>query len=190
MSCLKPQKEIFHQPHVLVELFGDFEEDKKTWSTNNKQNIQYNGYHPIWNKTLEPHLVANRDMAFLEFTLSEVSGNPTRCSFLIGDVYAQTNQFGDSSAIAFCTAKLSAMRNGVRSLTLQNDRGLKYPLAVILVDISILSSSEIQVMENDCKRGLQVSILNSKATKSAESILEIIFLNIMLTFFLCSNAGM
>ena len=75
LSCLKPQKEIFHQPHVRVELFGDFEEDKKTWSTNDRQNIQYNGFHPIWNKTLEPHLVANRDMAFLEFTLSEVSDN-------------------------------------------------------------------------------------------------------------------
>ena len=79
LSCLKPQKEIFHQPHVRVDLFGEFEEDRKTWSTNDNQNIQYNGYHPIWNKTLEPHLVANRDMAFLEFTLSEVSGHLTRC---------------------------------------------------------------------------------------------------------------
>ena len=86
----------------------------------------------------------------------------------MNNVNAQTNQFGDSSAIAFCTAKLSSMRNGVRSLTLQNDRGLKYPLAVILVDISILSSSEIQVMESDFKKRIQVSIPNSNPTEFAK----------------------
>ena len=74
LSSVKPHKEIFHQPHVRVEIFGEFSEDRNMWNTNdnltNKE--QLNGFHPIWNKTLEPHLVANKDMAFLEFTLTEV----------------------------------------------------------------------------------------------------------------------
>ena len=71
---MKPQKENFHQPHVRVELFGGFEKDGKVWNTNEKHasNEELNGFHPIWNKSLDPHLVANKDMAFLEFTLTEV----------------------------------------------------------------------------------------------------------------------
>ena len=54
--------------------------------------------------------------------------------------------------------KLSNIRNGVRSLTLRNERDLKYPLAVLLVDISVLSSEQIIVKENHCKTGLEVSV--------------------------------
>ena len=78
ISSLKPQKEIFHQPHVKVEMFGEFGEDSKVWNTKDRQNLQLNGFHPIWNQTLESHLVANKDMAFLEFTLTEVNMNLTR----------------------------------------------------------------------------------------------------------------
>ena len=60
----------------------------------------------------------------------------------------QTNQFGDSTALAFCTARLSNIRNGVRALTLRNERDVKYPLAVLLVDISVLSSEQMLSKEN------------------------------------------
>ena len=53
LSSLKPHKEIFHQPHVRVELYGEFSEDRKMWNTNDNltNNEQLNGFHPIWNKT-------------------------------------------------------------------------------------------------------------------------------------------
>ena len=57
-----------------MELFGESVKDGKVWNTNenNANNEALNGFHPIWNKSLDPHLVANKDMAFLEFTLTEV----------------------------------------------------------------------------------------------------------------------
>ena len=68
----------------------------------------------------------------------------------------QTNQFGDSTALAFCTAKLSNIRNGVRALTLRNERDVKYPLAVLLVDISVQSSEQIMSKENFYNSELKV----------------------------------
>ena len=57
-----------------MKLFGESEEDGKVWTTNDSltQDEALNGLHPVWNKSFEPHLVANKDMAFLEFTLTEV----------------------------------------------------------------------------------------------------------------------
>ena len=158
ISSLKPQKEIFHKPHVKVEMIGEFGEDSKVWNTKDKQNLQLNGFHPIWNQTLESHLVANKDMAFLEFTLTEVNMNLTGKFVKISNL--ETNQFGDSSSLAFCTAKLSEIRNGVRSLALRNERGQKYPLAVILLDISVLTMADIWDRKTHCKSALQVSYID------------------------------
>ena len=68
---VKPAKETFLQPHVCVRLFGEREEDGKEWNTSGDRRL--NGLHPIWNESLRPHVVTNRDLAFLEFTLTEVS---------------------------------------------------------------------------------------------------------------------
>eukprot|EP00092_Neocalanus_flemingeri_P025151 GFUD01027277.1.p1 GENE.GFUD01027277.1~~GFUD01027277.1.p1 ORF type:complete len:333 (-),score=60.14 GFUD01027277.1:59-1057(-) len=139
ISSLKPQKEIFHTPHVRVELFGETESDGKIWNTNDdhKKDETLNGFHPVWNTRLEPHLVGHKDMAFLEFSLTEM------------------NSFGDNATLAFCMVKLSNVKNGVRSLTLWNERCKKYPLAVLVVDISILSWDEIIEKENFCKIQLE-----------------------------------
>ena len=48
------------------------------------------------------------------------------------------------------------MRNGVRSLTLRNERGAAYPLAVLLVDISVLSREQVSEKEDFYKSELKV----------------------------------
>ena len=48
------------------------------------------------------------------------------------------------------------MRNGVRSLTLRNERGAVYPLAVLLVDISVLSREQVSEKEDFYKSELKV----------------------------------
>ena len=75
ISSLKPQKETFNKPHVRVELYGEFEEDGKVWNTNEKglEDEELNGFHPVWNTTFGPHLVSNKDLAFLDFKLTEVT---------------------------------------------------------------------------------------------------------------------
>lgn len=77
--CLSPNKESFQQPHVRVELFGGYEKDRRVWRTNDNHCDNHyeslNGFHPVWNKFLEPHLVANIDLAFIEFSVTEVSTN-------------------------------------------------------------------------------------------------------------------
>ena len=69
----------------------------------------------------------------------------------------QINSFGESTSLAFCMVKLSNIRTGVRSLALTNEIGVKYPLAVLLVDISVLSSEQLLAKETCCKKGLEVS---------------------------------
>lgn len=58
--------------------------------------------------------------------------------------------------LAFSMLKLSSVRNGIRSLALRNKRGLKYPYAVLLVDMDILSSKDILEKEVQCKNGLDL----------------------------------
>ena len=77
ISSLKPIKEAFHRPHVQVKFIGEFPQDSQTVSTLDKSSSQIdsetlNGFHPIWNKTLPPHLFSNKDFSFLEFTIVEV----------------------------------------------------------------------------------------------------------------------
>jgi hypothetical protein len=67
--------------------------------------------------------------------------------------------------LAFCTVKLSNIRNGLRSLSLTNERGVKYPLAKLLVDIKIASPEEVieaeEIFENKLKVLFVLYMFNS-----------------------------
>ena len=74
VTVLKDPKESLLQPHVTVRLITEDEGEGRQWSTEpyTGNTIPLNGLHPIWNKNMEPLVLRNRDLAFLDFTLSEV----------------------------------------------------------------------------------------------------------------------
>ena len=55
------------------------------------------------------------------------------------------------------------MRSGIRSLSLSNERGVKYPLAKLLVDIKVASPEEVieteEIFENKLKVFFSISFL-------------------------------
>ena len=71
---MKPAKEVFHEPHVLVNVVGENEADEKAWHTKDQHadDKPLNGFHPVWNTGFVPHMVRNHQLAFIEFTLTEV----------------------------------------------------------------------------------------------------------------------
>ena len=74
VTVLKDPKESLLQPHVTVRLITEDEGEGGQWSTEpcTGNTVPLNGLHPIWNKNMEPLVLRNRDLAFLDFTLSEV----------------------------------------------------------------------------------------------------------------------
>ena len=77
LSLLKPKKEAFHLPNIRINVHGEYEEDRMHWNVNEKVENQkhLNGVRSIWNTTLSPHLIANKEMSFIEFIVSEVKYN-------------------------------------------------------------------------------------------------------------------
>ena len=62
-------------PHVEIQLYGESEGTRKSWSTlcYQNENQTLNGLHPVWDVVFPPHLLTDKDMTFLDFTIVEVS---------------------------------------------------------------------------------------------------------------------
>ena len=64
---------------------------------------------------------------------------------------------------AQCTIRVSNIRNGIRRVTFRNERDNKdQPMAIVLVDIQVLTLEEINERIAKCKRDIQVHF--TKAT--------------------------
>ena len=67
---------------------------------------------------------------------------------------------GAGSLSAQCTIRVSNIRNGIRRVTFRNERDNKdQPMAIVLVDIQVLSLEDINDRIAKCKRDIKVGLV-------------------------------
>ena len=104
---------------------------------------------------LKGRVVLNKNLAFLKFRLYEVI---THTSSL--DAIQEDDLNGKGNLSAQCTIRVTNIRNGIRRVTFRNDKDNKeQSMAVILVDIQVLTLEEINQRIAKCKRDIEVKLL-------------------------------
>ena len=67
---------------------------------------------------------------------------------------------GPGNLNAQCTIRVTNIRNGIRRVTFRNDRDNKdQPMAIVLVDIQVLTLEEINERSEKCKRDIEVRLV-------------------------------
>ena len=61
---------------------------------------------------------------------------------------------------AQCTIRVTNIRNGIRRVTFRNDRDNKdQPMAIVLVDIQVLTLEDINERNEKCRRDIEVRLV-------------------------------
>ena len=83
-------------------------------------------------------------------------------SYIVGilNVPQADDLHGAGSLNAQCTIRVSNIRNGIRRVTFRNERDNKdQPMAIVLVDIQVLSLEDINDRISKCKRDIKVGLV-------------------------------
>ena len=104
---------------------------------------------------LKGRVALNKSLAFLKFRLYEVTTHLCPPWKLIASQADNLN--GQDNLSAQCTIRVTNIRNGIRRVTFRNDRDNKdQPMAIILVDIQVLTLKDINERCAKCKRDIEV----------------------------------
>ena len=106
---------------------------------------------------LKGYVALNKNLAFLKFNLYQV-----KLFLHVGNLFPpQADDFlGPGSLSAQCTIRVSNIRNGIRRVTFRNERDNKdQPMAIVLVDIQVLSLEDINDRIAKCKRDIEVGLV-------------------------------
>ena len=110
------------------------------------RNASWNTLHTIWDakfKNKGAHVIHNKDLAILNFALTEVCPLSIKFNLMIKTL--QGDGFGQNSVVAQRTVRLANVRNGLRRITLRNERDIRpYHMAQVLVDIKVFTMDDIQ----------------------------------------------
>ena len=75
----------------------------------------------------------------------------------------QGDEFGQKVVIAQRTVRLANVRNGLRKITLRNERDNKtFPMAQVLVNIKVFTTAEIEQEDAKLNHAIEVRLLKKK----------------------------
>ena len=81
----------------------------------------------------------------------------------------QGDEFGQKVVIAQRTVRLANVRNGLRKITLRNERDNKtFPMAQVLVNIKVFTTAEIEQEDAKLNHAIEVRLLKKKLTNFAD----------------------
>ena len=73
------------------------------------------------------------------------------------------DEFGQKVVIAQRTVRLANVRNGLRKITLRNERDNKtFPMAQVLVNIKVFTTAEIEQEDAKLNHAIEVRLLKKK----------------------------
>ena len=86
----------------------------------------------------------------------------TSCNLCCDSIYElpfhQGDEFGQKVVIAQRTVRLASVRNGLRKITLRNERDNKtFPMAQVLVNIKVFTTDEIEQEDGKLNHKIEVN---------------------------------
>jgi len=137
-------------PHIQVTVYGTHDRGEVVWDTSKEprnRNASSNALHTIWDAKFQRdgHVIHNKELAILNFALTE------------GD------DLGSKVIIAQRTVRLANVRNGLRKITLRNERDNRsFPMAQVLVNIKVFTTDEIEQEDAKLNHAIEAATYEEK----------------------------
>mmetsp|Transcript_31885 Transcript_31885/g.73392 ORF Transcript_31885/g.73392 Transcript_31885/m.73392 type:complete len:391 (-) Transcript_31885:49-1221(-) len=131
-------------PYIQIKVHNVLvKKGKKILQTQTKvTSVKKNGFNPIWNDDTFEFKVYSPDVAMLQVQVlsSAAATSMDRIFQVVSDIDTISPDRVQELTIGFCTIPLSSLRNGFRSISIQNTKGLRtgaYSFPVLLAKFQV-----------------------------------------------------